>query len=176
MALNIRTVRGRHLTSQEADAVLALCSAAYEMEFSPYLALFDDPMHVLAEENGRLVSHALWVTRVLEANHRLQLRTAYIEAVATLPDAQGRGFGSAVMRAVGAATQTGYDLGALSPSDWAFYAPFGWELWKGPLAVRTNDGEMPTPDEEVMILRLPDTPPLDLTWPLSVEWRPIEIW
>lgn len=176
MTLTIRTVPRRHLTQQEADAILALCSAAYEMDFAPYLALFDDPIHVLAEENGRLVSHALWVTRVLEADHHLQLNTAYIEAVATLPEEQGRGFGSAVMRAVGAGIQTGYDLGALSPSDWAFYAPFGWELWQGPLFVRTDQGEVATPDEEVMILRVPATPPLQLTWSLSVEWRPIEAW
>jgi hypothetical protein len=34
------------------------------------------------------------------------------------------------------------------------------------LFIRTDVGLMPTPDEEVMILRLPRTPPLDLAVPL----------
>ena len=35
----------------------------------------------------------------------------------------------------------------------------------------------PTPDETVMILRLPRTPPdLDLDAPLSAEWRRGELW
>jgi aminoglycoside 2'-N-acetyltransferase I len=56
------------------------------------------------------------------------------------------------------------------------YARLGWELWRGPLFVRTDAGLMPTPDEEVMILRLPRTTPLDLDSPLSAEWREGELW
>ncbi|MEZ4557442.1 MAG: GNAT family N-acetyltransferase [Caldilineaceae bacterium] len=181
MTLTLRTIPARHLDPRKSDEILALCSAAYEEDFGQYADLFSDPIHVLAEEDGRLVSHALWIERILEADHRLQLRTAYVEAVATLPALQGRGYGSAVMRALGAAIQDGYDLAALSPSDPAFYARFGWELWQGPLLVRTGAGteaagEEAAGEEEAMILRLPATPPLDLTWSLSVEWRPIEPW
>jgi hypothetical protein len=35
---------------------------------------------------------------------------------------------------------------------------------------------VPTPEERVMILRLPGTPVLDDTQTLSVEWRPGEAW
>jgi hypothetical protein len=52
----------------------------------------------------------------------------------------------------------------------------GWELWRGPLATRTDAGLVPTPDEEVMILRLARTPALSLDEPLSVEWRVGEVW
>ncbi len=31
-------------------------------------------------------------------------------------------------------------------------------------------------DEEAMIFRLPTTPDLDLTVPISIEWREGEIW
>jgi len=71
---------------------------------------------------------------------------------------------------------TAYDIGALSPSDPAFYARLGWELWRGPLAVATDAGITPTPDEEVMILRLPKTPPLDLHGTLVAPWRPGDVW
>jgi hypothetical protein len=33
-----------------------------------------------------------------------------------------------------------------------------------------------TPEEQIMILQLPQTPPLDLTLPLSAEWREGEVW
>ncbi|GAF68279.1 unnamed protein product, partial [marine sediment metagenome] len=41
-----------------------------------------------------------------------------------------------------------------------------------------RDGtEIPTPGEEVMIHRLPHTPPsLDLHAPLSTDWRPGDVW
>jgi aminoglycoside 2'-N-acetyltransferase I len=71
-----------------------------------------------------------------------------------------------------------YDVGALSPSDPAFYERLGWELWRGPLSVRTATGlEASDSEEQAMILRLPRTPEaLDLTAPLSVEWRPGDAW
>jgi aminoglycoside 2'-N-acetyltransferase I len=65
----------------------------------------------------------------------------------------------------------------LSPFNVKFYERLGWELWRGPLFIRTEKGLIPSPtDEEVMIFRLPETPDLDLTAPLSVEWREGEAW
>jgi aminoglycoside 2'-N-acetyltransferase I len=70
-----------------------------------------------------------------------------------------------------------YDLGGLSPFSVAYYARLGWELWRGPLFIRTDDGLLPTLEaEDVMILRLPNTPDLDLDAPLSAEWREGELW
>jgi len=69
------------------------------------------------------------------------------------------------------------ELGLLSPSDAAFYARLGWECWRGPLSVRVGARLVPTPDEEVMALRLPRTPtPLDLSLPLAVSWRLGDVW
>ena len=69
-----------------------------------------------------------------------------------------------------------FDLGALCPAIPLMYARLGWEFWCGPLFIRRADRLIPTPDEDVMILRLPRTPPLDLEAPLSVEWREGELW
>jgi Predicted acetyltransferase involved in intracellular survival and related acetyltransferases len=131
---------------------------------------------VLGRFDGHLVSHALWVTRYLQAGHGPLLRTAYVEAVATDPDYQRRGFATAVMQRLAAEVKD-FELAALSPSDPAFYARLGWQLWRGPLFIRTEDGLLASPDEEqVMILRLPRTPLLDLDMPLSAEWRQGELW
>lgn len=69
-----------------------------------------------------------------------------------------------------------FDLAALSPFDERWYARLGWETWRGPLSIRTATGLLPTPDEQVMTLRLPRTPALDLDAPLSAEWRELESW
>ncbi len=156
------------------DDIVALCTRAYEEEFGEILAQFADSTHVVAYLNGELVSHALWIPRTLIYNGT-PLRSAYVEAVATEPRYQGRGYASAVLRALAGAI-TDYDIAALSPSDPAFYARLGWERWRGPLAVLTDKGVVPTPDEDVMILRLPKTPPLDLHGTLVAPWRPGEIW
>lgn len=72
---------------------------------------------------------------------------------------------------------TDYELGALSPSEADFYERLGWERWRGPLAIRTEkDLELTPEEEEVMILRLPHTPTLDLHARLTAEWRSGELW
>lgn len=168
-------VQGASLSPHQRAEVAGLCSRAYEEDFEPVMQTFADPTHVLAYVDGVLVSHALWVTRWLEYDHTLMLRTAYVEAVATDPGYQRQGFATAVMRALQASLLE-FDLGGLSPSEHGWYARLGWEQWHGPLSIRTPAGLLPTPDEEVMILRLPRTPALNPTSPLSAEWRPGELW
>ena len=155
--------------------VVALCDRAFDEDMAAIFADFVDSIHVLVEFEGVLAGHACWVTRWLSAGDRPPLRTAYIEAVATEPDLQRRGIGGALMERVGSEIQT-YDLGGLCPNCPDFYARFGWETWCGPLAIRTDDGPLETPDEQVMVLRTPLTPEIDLNARLTAEWRPGEVW
>jgi aminoglycoside 2'-N-acetyltransferase I len=163
------------LTTAQRAEIISLCSAAYEEDFDRLFELLPNSTHVLARLGRKLVSHAAWVTRWLQPEGHELLRTAYVEAVATAPEYQGRGFATAVMQELGAQIGS-YDLGALSPSDPAFYERLGWELWRGPLAIRMESSLLPTPDEEVMILRLESTPKLDLRSRLTAEWRSGELW
>jgi aminoglycoside 2'-N-acetyltransferase I len=161
-------------TTQRAE-IVELCSRAYSEDFSSIVQLPDDqPVHSLAYLNGNLVSHALWFTRLLDYNG-IPLQSAYVEAVATEPAYQGRGYASILLRHLARAI-TAYDIGALSPSDPAFYARLGWELWRGSLFVAAEAEIAPTPEYRVMILRLPRTPPLDLGGSLTAPWREGEIW
>ncbi len=173
-ALHIEIVPRAELPPHRYQEILALCQRAYGEDLGHLLAAFDDPIHVLGYLGEELVSHALWVERTLVYQGR-PLRCAYVEAVATEPRYQGRGYASRVLRALATAIAS-FDVGGLSPSDPAFYTRLGWELWQGPLAVATDAGVTPTPDEGVMILRLPNTPPLDLHATLIAPWRVGEIW
>lgn len=60
--------------------------------------------------------------------------------------------------------------------DIGYYRRLGWEPWRGRLAIRTEEGLELTPDEEVMIYRLPLTPKFDTNDLLTAEWRPGELW
>ena len=108
------------------------------------------------------------------------MRTAYVEAVATAPGHQRKGLATAVLQRLGevVAADPSWELAALSPSDAAFYERLGWELWRGPLAIRRDGRLEPSPDDEqVMIQRLPRTPAtLDTTTLLTAEWREGELW
>jgi aminoglycoside 2'-N-acetyltransferase I len=150
----------------------ALCDLAYG---APVFETFDGGEHLLGRRGGRLVCHAMWITRWLQPEGRAPLRTAYVELVATHPDHRHKGNATAIMERVarGIADE---ELGALSPATPGLYARLGWRPWRGPLFARTGGGLVPTPDEQVMVLSLRRTPPLDLDLPLSVEWRPGEIW
>jgi aminoglycoside 2'-N-acetyltransferase I len=178
-------VRTEDLGEDERAAIIALCNdafAAYD-EPSDFRLLFQlvppGSTHVLMRLAGQLAGHACWETRWLQPGDRPPLRTAYVEAVCVAPAHQGRGLGSALMERVAAEiVECGdFELAALSPARPSFYRRLGWEPWIGPLAIRSEQGLDPTPDDEcVLILRLPRTPDLDLTALLTAEWRPGEPW
>ena len=166
--------------SARAD-IITLCEAAYKEDFGSLFDLLPGSVHVLARgEHGRLVGHTAFVTRWLQPAGQPLLRTAYIEAVATAPESQRRGLATAALDRVNEilAADAVWELAALSPSDPGFYGRRGWELWRGPLAIRRGGGIEPTPaDERVMIRRLPRTPAtLDTNVLLTAEWRRGELW
>jgi aminoglycoside 2'-N-acetyltransferase I len=175
--MNVHVVPSAELPARTLDEIFALCDRAYEEDLRPAFRTLPDPVHVFAVEGGAVVSHALWVTRWLAPGARPPLRTAYVEAVATDPSWQGRGLATAVMRTLVTQIST-FELAALSPSDrgWPLYTRLGWQPWTGPLFVREDSGLVETPDEAILIHRLPRTPPLDPGEPLSAEWRPGEVW
>ncbi len=173
--LHIAITSSESLAPAKRAAVIALCNEAYEEDIEPLFATFVYPMHVLAYLGDVLVSHAMWVTRWLQVDAQPLMRTAYVEMVATAPAHQGRGFGTAVMQRLAAEIRD-FDLGGLSTGSVGFYARLGWEPWRGPLSIRTDTGLLPTPDDHMMILRLPNTPVLDVRAPLSAEWRAGELW
>ncbi|HVF07507.1 MAG TPA: GNAT family N-acetyltransferase [Actinomycetota bacterium] len=133
--------------------------------------------HFLLEIDGAIVSHASVVERVLETGGR-ELRTGYVEAVATKPGRRRRGHATQVMLAVGAFIDDGYELGALDTGLASFYERLGWERWRGSTQVRTERGTIGTPDEDglVMIRRTPSTPALDLEASISCDWRLGDVW
>lgn len=174
---HIERVSSDGMTAATRDEVHALCHAAYEEEIEQYFVDVGPGLHLLGRVDGVLVSHAMIVERRVQVDGLSMLRTGYVELVATHPTVQGRGYGTQIMRALVPALHP-FDLAALSPSMPEFYARLGWEPWRGALSVRMDGGLVPAAaDEEIMILRLPRTPrALDVTAPLSIEWRAGEIW
>jgi aminoglycoside 2'-N-acetyltransferase I len=174
--LSILVVKASDLTNGQQHEILSLCSRAYKEDFALYLQLLTSATHVLAYVGNELASHAAWVERELHQEGIPALRTAYIEAVATLPEHQRKGYGSAVLNAIPPLIQQ-YDIGALSPSEQGFYARLGWVIWEGPLAYIQGADLVETPEEEVMVYYLPRTPKsLNVTAKLIADWRPGEVW
>jgi len=161
------------------QAVIDLCRAAHENDefrhmFTKYFA--SSALHFLAYDGDILVSHAVVSTRGVQPEGLPILRTAFVDAVSTLPSRQSQGYGSATMQRL--AEHIGeYEIGCLQTDRTSFYAHLGWEEWRGPLAGRSNDGLIPTPDQRgVMVLRLPNTPLFDLEAALTIECQPERIW
>jgi aminoglycoside 2'-N-acetyltransferase I len=166
------------LTAARRREIIDVCIAAHDNpDFENlFTHIPSGGRHFLAYRGRELVSHAVATTRWAQPEGHPILRTAYVDAVSTLPSAQHLGYASETMRQLAAGVDD-YELAGLETERQTFYARLGWEEWRGPLAGRTDDGLVPTPDQRgVMVLRLPRTPAIDLDLGMTIEQQPERIW
>ena len=178
-SLLVRSVNTEDLDPATRTAIIQVCVAAHqEVDFKNlFTYVRSGGLHLLAYHNRLLVSHALVTTRWLQPEGFQPLKTAYIDAVATLPAYQGQGYGSAVMRRVAEDIDREYIIACLETEKIGFYERLGWQSWRGPLAGRSDAGLIPTPEQRgIMILRLSQTPRLDLDSMLTIECQTGRIW
>ena len=178
LVVRIRRLSTHDLRPKEVVAIRDLLDAAFaggfaEVDWRNALG----GTHLMLDEEGVIVAHAAVVPRELHAGD-LRLATGYVEAVATLPSRQGRGHGSSVMGAVEEHVDRVFELGALASAGTTLYARRGWLPWLGPTYVR-NDGRLvrtPEEDDAVYVRPTPSSPELELSDPISCDWRPGDLW
>jgi len=166
------------LTPAQRAEVIDVCVAAHENEDFNNLFTFipSGGRHLLVRRGTELVSHAVVTTRWVQPEGLRELKTAYVDAVSTLPEYQLLGYGSTTMNRL-ASEIDDYEISCLQTDRTGFYERLGWEVWRGPLAGRGEHGLIPTPEQRgVMVLRLARTPPLDLEKLLTIEPQPERIW
>jgi aminoglycoside 2'-N-acetyltransferase I len=134
-------------------------------------------VHFVLEEDGRILSHAAVVDRQLHTGE-FELRTGYVAAVATWPMDQGKGYATAVLCEVGEYLDGSFALGGLETDIPPFYERLNWTVWRGPTFVRTDHGLARTAHEDgkVLVRLTPTSPSLDLSAPISCEWRSGDVW
>jgi GNAT superfamily N-acetyltransferase len=80
--------------------------------------------HFLAFDGETLISHAVVTTRGVQPEGLAILRTAFVDAVSTLPSHQNQGYGRATMRRL--AEHLGdYEIGCLQTDRTSFYEHLG---------------------------------------------------
>jgi aminoglycoside 2'-N-acetyltransferase I len=166
------------LTPSPIAEIRALLADAFEGDFSADdWAHSTGGLHVWVRGPAGVICHGSLVERTLVCDGQA-LRVGYVEAVATATTHRRQGHGAAVMRRIGDHLAARYALGALSTGTPAFYAPLGWELWRGPTFVDGPGGRERTADDDggVMILRTARTPVLDLDGDIVCDWRPGDVW
>lgn len=178
----LRRLSTQELTPSETAAIRALVERAFGSDEEERFTDADwdhslGGVHFVLDVAGEIVAHASVVERELHIGGR-PLRTGYVEAVATEPERQGAGFGSLVMADVTSWITDRFELGGLGTGRQTFYQRLGWLTWLGPSSVRIGDREQPTPEDDgyLMVLPAPSSPPLDLTLPISCDWRPGDVW
>jgi aminoglycoside 2'-N-acetyltransferase I len=175
----VNVFKTEELDLDTRSAIIDLCIAAHQEEDFKNLFSYipSGGLHFLGFQEKHLVSHAVVTTRWLQPEGYPLLKTAYIDAVATLPSHQGQGRGSAVMRYLANTIDHEYEIACLETERAGFYERLGWEVWRGPLAGRSEQGLIPTPEQKgIMVLRLSQTPPLDLDAALTIECQADRIW
>lgn len=174
--LDLRVVDSIDLPAEELEVIVDMCSRGFGQNYQPFMDTFVDATHIVGYLDNIIVSHALWIERWLQVEDSPLLRTAYVEAVVTEEAWQRRGYASAVMNRL-AEEIYDFELGALCTGFPEFYLHLGWQIWEGPLFIRTREGTMSSQEEgTVMVLALPNSPELDVNTSLSAEWREGELW
>jgi aminoglycoside 2'-N-acetyltransferase I len=178
----LRSVTTAELTRAELEVLRELLFGAFGGRFDEHDWEHTlGGVHVLASEDDQVVAHGAVVPRTLAAGGR-ELRTGYVEGVATRADRQGRGLATAVMREVGRVIREGYELGALGDGSGipGFYQRLGWETWQGPTFVAgprgRGRGRTAEEDGSILVLRTPATGALDVTGSITCDWRPGDVW
>ena len=177
-SITLTCVRTEDLNATTRTSIIEVCITAHQEEDFKHLFSYipSGGRHFLAYRETELVSHAVVTTRWLQPEGQPVLKTAYVDAVATLPAYQGQGYGSAVMQHL-AKNIADYTIACLETERPGFYERLGWEIWRGVLAGRSENGLIPTPHQKgVMILRLPQTPALNLDGELTIECQTGRIW
>jgi aminoglycoside 2'-N-acetyltransferase I len=171
--LPLRNCLTREIDPAARSEIIRMCETAHQTDFQK---LFDylpeDGLHVIGTQGNQIVAHAVRTTRWAQPEGHPPLKTAYIDAVTTSVAVQGLGFGSALMRSMAEVIRgEDYLLSALETDKPGFYTRLGWEVWRGPLAGRRDGGLVATPEArgQVLILRLPQTPAIDLDSLLTIE-------
>ena len=175
----VRFFKTEELDTDTRNTIVNLCIVAHQEEDFKNLFSYvpSGGLHFLAFQGEQLVSHAMVTTRWLQPEGQPLLKTAYVDAVATLPTRQGQGHGSAVMRHLASTIDSEYVIACLETERVEFYEQLGWQIWRGPLAGRSEQGLIPTPEQNgIMILRLSQTPALDLDSTLTIECQDERIW
>ncbi len=178
----LRRLGTDELTAREVRAIRRLLVAAFGSQEEEAFTEDDwqhalGGLHFVIDIHGEVVAHAAVVERELHVDGR-RLRTGYVEAVATAVKHRGMGLGTMVMREVGYYIQEHFELGALGTGRHGFYQRLGWLTWQGPSSVRSDTGMRPTPEEDgyILVLQTPSSPPLDVTAPISCQWRSGDVW
>jgi aminoglycoside 2'-N-acetyltransferase I len=176
----LRTVTTAELTRAELEALRELLFGAFGGRFEEHDWEHTlGGVHVLASEDDQVVAHGAVVPRTLAARGR-ELRTGYVEGVATRSDRRGRGLATLVMAEAGRVIGRGYELGALADGTGipGFYQRLGWEIWQGPTFVAGPGGPERTAEEDgsVLVLRTAASGELDLAGSLTCDWRAGDVW
>ena len=176
----LRRVTTAELSKAELEALRLLVFGAFGGRFDEHDWEHTlGGVHLLALEDDAPVAHGAVVPRVLVAGERA-LATGYVEGVATREDRRGLGLATLVMAEAGKVVQESYELGALADGTRVpgFYQRLGWEAWQGPTWAAGPDGPVRTAEEDgsVLVLTTLATGTLDLTGPLTCDWRPGDVW
>jgi aminoglycoside 2'-N-acetyltransferase I len=164
------------LSDAERHAVRDLLDAAFDgfsnLDWDHALG----GQHALVVEDGQVAAHGSLVMRRMLHRGR-SLRTGYVEAVAVHPERRGGGHAGTVMAALERLAPA-YQLLALSSSTEGLplYQARGWQLWRGPSAVMSPEGLVPTPGDDGSIFVFAAETDLDLEGSIACDWREGDVW
>lgn len=176
--MKLEVLEGPALDAAARQSLRQLWAAAFGDRFSDNDAKHAyGGVHVIAYDGQTPIGHVSAVPRRIRYG-REWLSVGYVEAVATAPEHQRLGVGTAVMGLLHDQIRGRWPVAMLSTGRAAgFYERLGWERWRGVSLTLTESGEVPDGEHGgLMILRLDSFAVPDLTLDVTCEDRPGDAW
>ncbi len=173
--LLVETARTFSLSPELRKEITTTCNAAFGQDFGALFSLLPpDGLHFLGRLEGKLVTHLVVTDRSLRFGPGRWLRTAYLDAVATLPDCRAKGHAGVLLDRAAALCGTSHDLLALSAGRETLYRRHGFATWRGPLFLENEDasGASEVHPEELLMLRAAGEALPEAGTSLTANWRP----
>ena len=173
--LSIDTCRTSSMSPELRSEVLDMCNVAFGQPVDAFFRILPpDGLHLLGREDGKLVAHLVITDRCFRPEGGPNLRTAFIDAVATLPDFRRRGFAGALLKRAVELCGARFDLLALFMTSPELYTRYGFVKWHGRLSNEKESGvgvEV-SPGQGSLMVRVTNMSVLpDFSKPMTSNWR-----
>lgn len=133
-------------------------------------------IHTIAQFDGKIIGHTALIPRSVIIDN-IEHPVKYVEAVAVDTSSRNIGLGKAMLQRLNSQLELSSSFALLTTTSPRFYQKLGWSNWIGRSWTHTDTQRKVPPGTHGQIMYFaPTIGKLSPQLPISINWRPGDIW